>query len=478
MSQLGRTDILLFFAGCFVTGIVLLTQISSKNVTDETAPYSSAGYWIARILVYVSAGYIVAYMGLMSNTTYRFWLLFAGVVIVSFSLTLWRRWQLNLMINKLTAVQTKAWDDIDKCEDYRDSANYFKQLGFIESRNMHELIEVLRLEVEASHVTRLIAYNVDKFISESGAIGVVLMDAVRAGKDVRILSACPSKLWSRQQLELKMVPFEFEEFWLIQTTWSIYVILAGDSNCIVKLRRATSASKVNLPAVGLDLLIERIERRASDQSRIASATARQGPEAYRDLIASLERSAMKIDRIAKRIFVVFKDDDTIRTIAEQRYGEGSSYLMEYMQEHAERRRIFESAIKRGAIFREIYSCSELISYVKSGKHGVSAILQRRHLVAMISNWIDAIRTIPNYHVALTDEPVPFHYEIVDDKHVVFHEAIGVHESTRVNSIFLDGYGTASDFRVEFDALWDRVPLERRKSEGVIAWIEMHILSTL
>lgn len=478
MSQLGRTDILLFFAGCFVTGIVLLTQISSKNVTDETAPYSSAGYWIARILVYVSAGYIVAYMGLMSNTTYRFWLLFAGVVIVSFSLTLWRRWQLNLMINKLTAAQTKAWGDIDKCEDYRDSANYFKQLGFIESRNTHELIEVLRLEVEASHVTRLIAYNVDKFISESGAIGVVLMDAVRAGKDVRILSACPSKLWSRQQLELKMVPFEFEEFWLIQTTWSIYVILAGGSNCIVKLRRATSASKVNLPAVGLDLLIERIERRASDQSRIASATARQGPEAYRDLIASLERSAMKIDRIAKRIFVVFKDDDTIRTIAEQRYGEGSSYLMEYMQEHAERRRIFESAIKRGAIFREIYSCSELISYVKSGKHGVSAILQRRHLVAMISNWIDAIRTIPNYHVALTDEPVPFHYEIVDDKHVVFHEAIGVHESTRVNSIFLDGYGTASDFRVEFDALWDRVPLERRKSEGVIAWIEMHILSTL
>lgn len=478
MSQLlGRTDILLFFAGCFVTGIVLLTQVSSKNITNE-ALHSSAGYWLARVLVYTSAAYIVAYTGLMSNTAYRFWLLFAGVIIVSFSLTLWWRWQLNLTINKFTTDQTKTWNDIDKYENYRISANYFKQLGLIESRNTHELIEAFRLEVEASRVTRLIAYNVDNFISESGAIGVVLMDAVRAGKDLRILSACPSKLWSGQQLEPKIVPFEFEEFWLIQTTWSIYVILAGDSSCIVKLRRATSANKVNLPAVGLDLLIERIERRASDQSRIASATARQGPEAYRDSIASLERDAMKIDRIAKRIFVVFKDDDTIHTIAEQRYGEGSSYLMEYMQEHAERRRIFESAIKRGAVFREIYSCSELISYVKSGKHGVSAILQRRHLVAMISNWTDAIRTIPNYHVALTDEPVPFHYEIVDDKHVVFHEAIGVHESTRVNSIFLDGYGTASDFRVEFDALWDRVPLERRKSEGVIEWIETYILSIL
>ena len=92
--------------------------------------------------------------------------------------------------------------------------------------------------------------------------------------------------------------------------------------------------------------------------------------------------------------------------------------------------------------------------------------------------MEAIKNVPNYHVALCDEPVPFHYEIIDERYVVFHEAIGVHESTRVNSIFLDGNGTASEFQDEFNALWDRVPVERRRSEGVIDWLERNVLPVL
>lgn len=474
----GRTDVLLFMLSSFVAGIILLVQTNKKRTYDKFWSPPSVDHWVALALLYIPSGYIIAYLGSKLRSQLLFPLLFFGNVAIFLLLHIC--WQVSITITsrRIRAELSDTHQEKNAALVAYSQLTALGILSFSHNGVDSEMAESFRREIELSTVTRIFVHDVDIFVESSGIIGNILVDAAQSGIDIRIFANSSSKARQKLSQISQITSFNLKEFWLIQTSWSVYIMVATFGGCILRFKRVESENEMTLPAAGVENLLYRIEKDISIESNAAHAVVQRGPASYRDNIMKLEEQATRIDRIAKRIFVVFKDDSTIKAISKQRYGEGSSYLSEYVKEHKERKRLFERAIARGAVFREIYSTTELLTYVSTGKHGVSAILHRQNLVATVANWMEAIRNVPNYHVALCDEPVPFHYEIIDERHVVFHEAIGVHESTRVNSIFLDGYGTASDFQNEFDALWDRVPAERRRSEGVIQWLEINILPNL
>ena len=474
----GRTDVLLFMLSIFVAGVILLVQTNKIHADDETWSPPSIEHWVALALLYIPSGYVIAYLGSRLRSQLLFPLLFLGAILIFLFLHVC--WQFSIRaISK--RIQTEASNNYAGSDGELSNNSLPATLGILNVRRNgvdRDLAESFRREVASSSITRIFVHDVDAFITGSGIIGTILVEAVRSGNDVRIFTNKLSKAWPELAQAMQLSSYNLREFWLFQTTWSTYVMVATSGGCIFRFRRIDSENELTLPAAGLESLFYRVENSISVESGASYAVVQRGPAAYRDNIMMLEAQATQIDRVAKRIFVVFKDDSTIQAISEQRYGEGSSYLSEYVEEHMERRRLFERSVARGVIFREIYSTTELLTYVSTGRHGVSAILNQKNIVATIYNWMEAIKNVANYHVALCDEPVPFHYEIIDERYVVFHEAIGVHESTRVNSIFLDGNGTASEFQDEFNALWDRVPVERRRSEGVIDWLERNVLPVL
>jgi hypothetical protein len=65
-----------------------------------------------------------------------------------------------------------------------------------------------------------------------------------------------------------------------------------------------------------------------------------------------------------------------------------------------------------------------------------------------------MRRNEGYLVALTDQPTPLKYQIIDHRVVVFHEAIGRNDGQRLNALFVESELAANEFLSDFDLLWD------------------------
>jgi hypothetical protein len=203
----------------------------------------------------------------------------------------------------------------------------------------------------------------------------------------------------------------------------------------------------------------------------AEVSLSTSPAAYRHAILAAEDDALRIDRIPKRISVIFKDPATVEGIAIRRFGPGSSNIEHYVSEHEERRRIFFAALQRGAHCREIYNVEEVLEYVRSRHHGPNVTLTPDEMLTTLRRWRDAVLHQPNYQVALTWDRVPFKYEIVDDRLVVMHEAIGSADRHRLNAIFIRSRSVAMGVREDFETLWDRSDPQLRTPAHVVDWIE-------
>jgi hypothetical protein len=204
---------------------------------------------------------------------------------------------------------------------------------------------------------------------------------------------------------------------------------------------------------------------AIEQVRVAMS-----PEDYKDWIVAAEAKAQVIDRVPKRISVVFKDPATVEAIAARRFGVGSRNVDHYVAEHEQRRTHFFSALKSGMRCREIYNTSELRTYVSLRRHG-AVVIEADLITQTLERWVECIRAQGNYFVGITDDPVPFKYAVIDRATVVMHEAIGVDDRHRVNGIFIESFRAAHKFSEDFDVTWDRIPPERRDREYIEDWIE-------
>lgn len=191
---------------------------------------------------------------------------------------------------------------------------------------------------------------------------------------------------------------------------------------------------------------------------------------YRGLIVALESDAREIERIPKRLSVLFKSENAIASIAIQRFGRGSSLIKHYVEEHEDRRNSFFANLDKGMICREIYSPDELRKYLLTGQHGQGVTLGSDELLQNLDTWETCISNYPNYIVALCSERIPFKYEIIDHRYVIFHETIGGNDRDRLNAIAIDDVSIASTFHDDFDTVWDRINPENRSLNATLAFI--------
>lgn len=200
------------------------------------------------------------------------------------------------------------------------------------------------------------------------------------------------------------------------------------------------------------------------------------PFAYQELIVTAERTASEISRIPKRISVLFKGDDLIKHIARNRFGTGNEELADpYVNEHICRREIFFEALNKGQLHcREIYNTNELEKYFGVREHSGNQTISIGHLKEMLERWKNTILTYPeNYVVGLTEDPVPFKYQVVDKDLVILHEAVGTTDLYRLNAISFEGRAVADQFHKDFNTIWSKIPKAGRDPESVSKWISDH-----
>ncbi len=207
------------------------------------------------------------------------------------------------------------------------------------------------------------------------------------------------------------------------------------------------------------------------QSLSASLTVSTSPSEYKTLILTLEREAQRISRLPKRISTIFKSDSAVVELAMKRFGEGSSNIEHYVEEHLERKKMLFASLEEGLVLREIYSLEELTSYYQKGIHGFHIRMSDDSISQTFANWINAIEQFDHYHVALTSEPLPLKYEVINDIFVVMHEVVGQADAHRVNAISIESMQVAQKFQSDFDLIWERTAKDFRDKNFVLDTIK-------
>ena len=123
------------------------------------------------------------------------------------------------------------------------------------------------------------------------------------------------------------------------------------------------------------------------------------------------------------------------------------------------------------MLREIYSLEELTSYYQKGIHGFHIRMSDDSISQTFANWINAIEQFDHYHVALTSEPLPLKYEVINDIFVVMHEVVGQADAHRVNAISIESMQVAQKFQSDFDLIWERTAKDFRDKNFVLDTIK-------
>lgn len=204
------------------------------------------------------------------------------------------------------------------------------------------------------------------------------------------------------------------------------------------------------------------------------------PYSYHRLVVEAENTARHIDRIPKRISVLFKGDELIEHIARGRFGPGSPNVKEYREEHVTRRELFYASLRAGNLFcREVYNTDELVGYIGTLTHAGPVRIPVHLARDMVIRWHDAIVNWPkNYQVGFTKDRIPFKYHIMDGKQVIMHEAIGSADMHRLNAISIFSQSIAEKFTRDFNTIWERTEPRQRDNRYVAEWISENILPRL
>ena len=216
----------------------------------------------------------------------------------------------------------------------------------------------------------------------------------------------------------------------------------------------------------------------------AGAIAFNSNKAYNDTINPLEENAKEIISLTKRINIVFKPDELIKEMAEQRFGKTSFERSEknnykvYVNAHKKRKQAFYSYLAAGKTYYEIYCGEELENYVETFYHNGTHDLNRKYLSELISNWLKAIREYDNYNVIICCKEgaaIPLKYKIYDRKYVVMHDSVGKHPQNRVNSFMITDGDAVSKFVLDFETIWNLADYQNQSKESICQWIQVNLV---
>lgn len=197
------------------------------------------------------------------------------------------------------------------------------------------------------------------------------------------------------------------------------------------------------------------------------------PAAYHLGMIRSERLASRIDRIPPRLSIVFKPEHVVAATAKRRYGETSVFGLQYIMEHQERRQAFFDGLANGRTYREVYNEHELKEYFTRGSHSQDS-LDEPALAACLREWVRAIEEHQgNYSVAITEQPVPHRYAILDQDVVAFHQTVGRYADTRIGSYFISGIEAVAAWTRDFHSIWETTGPDRRSVPWILDWVESH-----
>ena len=129
--------------------------------------------------------------------------------------------------------------------------------------------------------------------------------------------------------------------------------------------------------------------------------------------------------------------------------------------------------------RTIYSLASICAYIDTGHWGhgvdVGANLIRQHIGAVIQT----LRGTPNFRVGFIDEDVPFNLLVKGNCQAMSYIRQGP-DIFRGQSHGVAFRYARPDvvwrFREYFDALWERIPHERKDSATIANWLEQRVMS--
>lgn len=99
------------------------------------------------------------------------------------------------------------------------------------------------------------------------------------------------------------------------------------------------------------------------------------------------------------------------------------------------------------------------------------VLPPELIIKTLNLWKDAILHQDNYIVGVTEDPLPFKYEVVDRQIVIMHEAVDVSTLHRLNGLFIQGKGVSKRFMDDFEVIWERIKPKMRDKNELISWID-------
>jgi hypothetical protein len=378
---------------------------------------------------------------------------------------------LRILESRYTGFQLKVvGEELSKLQTATDIKATFNNP--LESSFLNSLSRDLRKSYSVNITT--IGHN---SLAEGSILSNVLSDFVKDGGRVNVVSD------SAQHNSINIDSYRrvpeimsslMQGMFVIDCVGPIYFGIGSDFDNLAIARFDGRGSGKQSLALGIHHLTNQLSHLLG-ADHCVTIRATKSPVEYKKLILPLENEAKTIDRLPKRLFVVFKSRSVIQAIAEQRYGPGSSYVNHYIEEHNERAEKFYAALGRGMICREIYNKSEIISYVKNRKHGSNVTLTPAQIKETVILWRDAIRYQSNYFVGLTETRLPFKYEIINGTHFIMHEAIGQNDEGRMNAFCVTGRDFCEKPMTDFEIIWNNIlPLERDK-KNIVKWIEKEVL---
>jgi hypothetical protein len=209
---------------------------------------------------------------------------------------------------------------------------------------------------------------------------------------------------------------------------------------------------------------------------IATIGFAHSQDEFKELVQRLESGARTLDRLAQRMFIVFKDDDTIETIGRGRYADQSTELKAYVDEQRERRAAFSAAMNDGSLVcREVYSASELRAYAEKPLHG-DVQISKDQARRMFAKWRDALRDYPNnYQARISEDLLPLKYAISDGRTVMMHQGVELRTKGRLKGFLLACGGVADPFVADFKIAWSDAEKHHGDNAAVIRWIDENLL---
>lgn len=277
------------------------------------------------------------------------------------------------------------------------------------------------------------------------------------GENVNIIVSCISAIFSSLCFGVICIGLHFITSFSSVDCFGISVFITGI---------------INLDVIYLSY---KTKKGYNNENKIEKVYLTMSPKEYKEMILEVENDSKEILLLSKRLTVMFKSEEMIGEMAKKRFGEGSPHIAAYKDEHMRRKASFFKALDDGCQIYEIHNRAELENYIYKRKHVGIGSMDSRYILEMLENWKRTMHDYPNnYYVAITDESIPFKYELVNEKWMVIHESVGAQSDQRLNALIIHSDELIKNVRKDFFAIWERTSNENKEKSKIIEWIDKAI----